>query len=65
MRATGRTCVGGAVALLVMEEEKARKLGYQPLGYLRGYAYAGVDPRRMGLGPAYAIPKAMEESRVK
>jgi len=55
----------GAVALLVMEEEKARKLGYQPLGYLRGYAYAGVDPRRMGLGPAYAIPKAMEESRVK
>jgi len=55
----------GAVALLVMEEEKARKLGYQPLGYLRGYAYAGVDPRRMGLGPAYAIPKAIEEARVK
>ena len=55
----------GAVALLVMDEEKARKMNFQPLGYLRGYAYMGVDPRRMGLGPAYAIPKAMEESRVK
>ena len=55
----------GAVALLVMEEEKARRQGFKPLGYLRGYAYAGVDPRRMGLGPAYAIPKALKESGVK
>jgi acetyl-CoA acetyltransferase family protein len=55
----------GAVALLVVEEEKARKMGFQPLGYLRGYAYAGVDPRRMGIGPAYAIPQAMEEAKVK
>jgi len=55
----------GAVALLVMEEEKARRLDFKPLGYLRGYAVAGVDPRRMGLGPAYAIPKALEESHVK
>jgi acetyl-CoA acyltransferase len=55
----------GAVALLVMEEEKARKQGFQPLGYLRGYAFAGVDPRRMGIGPAYAIPKALEEAGVK
>ena len=55
----------GAVALLVMEEEKARRQNFKPLGYLRGYAYAGVDPRRMGLGPAYAIPKALEESRVQ
>jgi acetyl-CoA acetyltransferase family protein len=55
----------GAVALLVVEEEKARKMGFQPLGYLRGYAYVGVDPRRMGIGPAYAIPQAMEEAKVK
>ncbi len=55
----------GAVALLVMEEEKARRLGFKPLGYLRGYSYVGVDPKRMGLGPAYAIPKVMEESRVR
>jgi acetyl-CoA acetyltransferase family protein len=52
----------GAVALLVMSEDKAKKLSLQPLGYLRAYAYAGVDPQRMGLGPAYAIPKALEES---
>jgi acetyl-CoA acetyltransferase family protein len=55
----------GAVALLVMEEERARKMGFQPLGFLKGYAYAGVDPKRMGLGPAYAIPKVLEESRVR
>jgi acetyl-CoA acyltransferase len=52
----------GAVALLVMSEEKARELKLEPLGFLRGYAYAGVDPARMGLGPAYAIPKALEKS---
>jgi acetyl-CoA acetyltransferase family protein len=55
----------GAVALLVMSEAKAKKLALDPLGYLRAYAYAGVDPQRMGLGPAYAIPKALGESGVK
>ena len=55
----------GAVALLVMSEDKAGELGLQPLGYLHGYAYAGVDPQRMGLGPAYAIPKALETSGVR
>jgi acetyl-CoA acetyltransferase family protein len=45
----------GAVALLVTTEDKAQ----QPLGYLHGYAYVGCEPRRMGLGPAYAIPKAL------
>jgi len=31
---------------------------------LRGYSYVGVEPQRMGLGPAYAIPKVLEESGV-
>jgi acetyl-CoA acetyltransferase family protein len=53
----------GAVALLVMSEEKARELKLEPLGYLRSYAYAGCDPQRMGLGPAYAIPKALGATR--
>lgn len=53
----------GAVALLVMSEEKAREFGLQPLGYLRSYAYAGCEPQRMGLGPAYAIPKALGNTR--
>jgi acetyl-CoA acetyltransferase family protein len=52
----------GAVALLVMTEEKALQLGLKPLGALVGYAYAGCDPSRMGLGPAYAIAKAEEQS---
>src|SRR6266853_1253569 len=55
----------GAVALLVMSEDKAREFGLQPLGYLRGYAYAGCEPQRMGLGPAYAIPKALESSKTR
>jgi acetyl-CoA acetyltransferase family protein len=51
----------GAVALLVTSENQAR----EPLGYLRGYAYVGCDPRRMGLGPAYAIPKALAAAQTR
>jgi acetyl-CoA C-acetyltransferase/acetyl-CoA acyltransferase len=55
----------GAVALLVMEEEKARRQNFTPLGFLRAYSYVGVEPKRMGLGPAYAIPKVLEQSGVR
>jgi acetyl-CoA C-acetyltransferase/acetyl-CoA acyltransferase len=48
----------GAVALLVMSEMKAAELGFTPLGALAGYAYAGCDPQRMGLGPVFAIADA-------
>ena len=51
----------GAVALLVMTEEKAKQLGLTPIGALTGYAYAGCDPQRMGLGPVFAIAKAEEK----
>ena len=54
----------GAVALLVMSEEKASLLGLRPLGALAAFAYAGCDPMRMGLGPVYAISKLEEESGV-
>ena len=47
----------GAVALLVMSESKASRLGFEPLGALAGYSYAGCDPSRMGLGPVFAIDK--------
>jgi len=48
----------GAVALLVMTEEKAAELGFkQLLGRLAEYAYTGCDPARMGLGPVSAIRK--------
>lgn len=52
----------GAVALLVMTEERAAELGFTPLGAMLGYAYAGCDPTRMGLGPVYAIAKAEEKT---
>lgn len=48
----------GAVALLVMTEHRALALGLEPLGRIERYAYAGCDPRRMGLGPIHAIARA-------
>jgi acetyl-CoA acetyltransferase family protein len=52
----------GAVALLVMEVERARELGLVPLGALVDYAVAGCDPKRMGLGPLFAIEKLREQT---
>ncbi len=54
----------GAVALLVMTEEMAQKLGLNPLGRLSDHAYAGCDPKRMGLGPAYAIQRMALNSKL-
>jgi acetyl-CoA acetyltransferase family protein len=68
-RGTGTVTAGnasqitdGAVALLVMSESRAAKLGLAPLGALTGYAYAGCDPVRMGLGPVFAIARAREHT---
>ncbi len=55
----------GAVALLVMTEQKAVELGFEPLGVLTGYAYAGCDPARMGLGPVYAMAEAEKLTGLK
>ena len=53
----------GAAAVIVMSEEKARALGLTPLGYLRAYAYAALDPRDQLLqGPAYAAPIALDRA---
>ena len=52
----------GAAALLVAGEKKARALGFEPLGYMRAFAFAGVEPHRMGIGPAHAIPKALKKA---
>ena len=43
-----------AAAVLVMGEREAKKRGLEPLGYLSAYAYTGLDPKRMGLGPVFA-----------
>jgi acetyl-CoA C-acetyltransferase/acetyl-CoA acyltransferase len=47
----------GAVALLLMEVERARELGLAPIGALVDYAVVGCDPKRMGLGPVFAMEK--------
>jgi len=52
----------GAVALLVMEVERARGLGLAPIGALVDYAVAGCDPSRMGLGPLFAMAKLERQS---
>lgn len=47
----------GATALLLMPEDVARKLGLAPLARLEGFAFAGVDPAVMGIGPVPATQK--------
>lgn len=49
----------GAAAAIVMSEERAKQLGAKPLARLVAYATAGCPPEEMGIGPVYAIPKAL------
>lgn len=60
----GNSCpiTDGAAMVLVMSREKAQSLGYKPLAKIRGYAFAGLEPERMGLGPVYATPIALKRS---
>ena len=50
----------GAAAAVVMSAERAAALGIQPLARFVAYAYAGCLPEEMGVGPVYAIPKALK-----
>jgi acetyl-CoA acyltransferase len=53
----------GAAALMLMTESKAKSLGYAPLGYLRSWAYAALDPAGwMLMGPSYATPLALDRA---
>ncbi len=52
----------GAACLLIMSEEKAKALGYQSLGRIRSYGFAGVEPDRMGIGPTCAVPIALKKA---
>jgi len=60
----GNACplTDGAAMLLLMEEEKAKSLGYKPLARIKGYAFAGLEPERMGLGPVYSTPIALKRA---
>ncbi len=50
----------GAAAAVVMSAEKAKQLGLQPLARFVSFAYAGCPPEEMGIGPIYAVPKALK-----
>jgi len=60
----GNSCqvTDGAVALLVADEATARAWPTPPLGRIRSFAFAGLSPRRMGLGPVFAISRALERA---
>jgi acetyl-CoA C-acetyltransferase len=52
----------GAAATVVMSDREAAKRGLKPLGIFRGFAVAGCDPREMGIGPVFAVPKLLERA---
>lgn len=51
----------GASAVILMSEGKAKELGYEPLGYIKSFAFAAIDPNwQMLMGPSFASPKALD-----
>lgn len=52
----------GAAFVVVMSEEMVKELGLEPEARLAAYAAAGLEPRIMGMGPIYAIPKALKQA---
>ncbi|MDD4602007.1 Acetyl-CoA acetyltransferase [bioreactor metagenome] len=60
----GNSCAlaDAASAIVAMSEEKAAELGIQPLAVIRSYSFVGLDPKYMGLGPAFAVPAALKKA---
>ena len=52
----------GAAFVIVMSEDMVKELGLEPEARLVAYAAAGLEPRIMGMGPIYAIPKALKQA---
>jgi len=55
-------CNDGAAAVLVVSEDALKKYNLKPLARIVSYAWAGVDPSIMGIGPAYAVRKALDKA---
>jgi acetyl-CoA acyltransferase len=56
----------GASALILMDEKKAKSLGYTPLAYVRSWAFAALDPAwQLLMGPSFATPKALDRAGLK
>jgi acetyl-CoA acetyltransferase family protein len=60
----GNSCqvTDGAVALLLADDATARAWPTPPLGRVRAFAFAGLSPRRMGLGPVFAMSLALKKA---
>ena len=60
----GNSCqiTDGAVALLLADEATAGASAQPPLGRIRAFAFAGLSPKRMGLGPVFAMAKALDKA---
>jgi acetyl-CoA acyltransferase len=55
----------GGSAVLLMAEEAARSLGYEPLAFIRAHAVAAVDPGwQLLMGPAFAVPQALDRAGI-
>jgi len=52
----------GASAAVVMSAKEAARRNLTPLGVFRGFAAAGCDPKEMGIGPVFAVPKLLENA---
>ena len=63
----GNTCpiTDGAAALLLASERAVNEMGIKPLGYITNWAYAALDGSRMGLGPAYATAKLLDQTGLR
>ena len=55
----------GAGVCVVMSEKAASSRGLKPLGVFRGFAVAGCEPREMGIGPVFAVPKLLAQTGTK
>ena len=54
----------GASALVLMSEKRAKELGIKPMATICSFAVSGLDPFIMGLGPIYAVPKALKRAGI-
>jgi len=55
----------GAALVLLARRSAAKELGLPVIGRMRSFAVVGVDPKLMGIGPAYAIPAALDKAQLK
>jgi acetyl-CoA acyltransferase len=55
----------GSAAVVLMGEDTARSLGYEPLAFIRSYAVAALDPGdQLLMGPAFAVPEALDRAGI-